>query len=240
MGNAASDLKKAGDAIVDVGKGAVNIGATVVNTALSPVKAVGSVVGINVPTVPTMSGGAVANLTQAAGNLTQALNPVNIGAKVLPGVVNALPGVINKVAANPMGLVAGAMGGVVAQGATPAVAPNNTSTAQQQQEQNAAQAVQEQVQSNLPLAQTGSTSQVFGGSQVGVGLGGQNSANAGMASGATAGVVAKPSAPIGTGTDPAATAAAVQSAQAMEFAQMGLIAGGALAMILLLKKPTTK
>jgi len=257
MGNAASDLAKVGDAldptkngvgaaVVDAGKAAANIGATAVNTALSPVKAVGGVVGINVPVIPTMSGGVLANTTQAIGNLSMVVNPVNVLGGALPGLASKLPGVINGVAgiaSNPMGLVAGAMGGIGAglgMSQPPAVAPGGAPTAGDTQQQNDTQQNQNNLQQNLPLAGSGQNSSVFGGATTGMGSVGQpGTVNSGLGNGATTGVL-NPTVPLGSGADPAATAAALQAQQGAQMLQVAIIGGGALALILLLKKPPSK
>ena len=236
MGNAPSGIQQIGNALEDIGKAGANIGATIGNTALSPVRLVGSVVGVNVPVIPTMSGGTLANTTQAVGNLTNALNPVNMAGKILPGVASALPGVINGVAGavqNPMGLVAGVAGGV---GAGMGMAQPPVAQTPATQQQNEVQQQQNDLQQNLPLAGSGQNSTVFGGSTTGMGSVGQpGSVNSGLGNGATQGVL-KPTAPVGSGADPAATAAAIQAQQSAQFLQVALISGGALAMILLLKK----
>jgi len=265
MGNAQSDFQKLGDAldpnkngvanffnndvknaVVDVATGAGNLASTAVNTALTPVKLAGSVAGINIPNIPMAGGGAgpISNLTQTVGNITNSLNPMNIAGGAIPGMLNNLPGQLasgaSSVASNPMGIVGGILGGLAPGMGGGGAIQAGQSTAPAMAEAQLGNTIQTNTQVNLPLGSTGANTQTFGGAQTGQGsVGSGLSINSGLANGATNATLTG-TAPLGAGTDPVKTQALIEAQQGAQFLQVALIGGGALALILLLKKKPNK
>jgi len=231
--------------IIDLGKGAGNLASTAVNTALTPVRLVGSVAGVNIPNIPMAGGGGpISNLTQTVGNITNSLNPMNIAGGAIPGLLNQVPGALasgaSSVASNPMGLVGGLLGGIAPGLGGGGALQGGQATGEKIAVGNTIIQTQTNTQTGLPLATSGANTTAFGSGQTGQGsVGSGNSVNTGLANGANAGTLTG-TAPLGAGTDPAKTQALIEAQQGAQFLQVAVMAGGALAMILLLKKKPNK